>query len=692
MKNFIKKIIGVGALAAFLIVPAVSFAATLNNDARDLPTLRAGNYTKNPTQDSINWTTSASADAGDRVNLVVYYHNTSSDTARNVRVRLTPQTTGTGTSHAFTVTISADNAPTVTGNATFTLSSGQSISFNGSTAWRPNQVTSGSTAFPSGQSGYDLFSSQGLNIGDVAPGWETQGNIFVAFMVSSSSTTTGSAPAIATNSATQVSGSGAMLNGYVNGNGLATNAWFEYGTMTSLGNSTPQYGYGSGASNFNAGLSNLASNTTYYFRAVAQNTQGLVYGSIYSFTTTGGITGSVPVVSTNSASNVTTNGAMLNGYVNNNGSAVNVWFEYGPTASFSNSTSPISYSAISSNYSTPISGLLSNTTYYFRAVAQNTQGTVYGSTYSFITTSSGSGVVIGGSAPVVTTLLATEIVGDIAKLNGLVFASSGQSSSAWFEWGTTTTLGNKTNTFNVGALPSIRHSDMLSGLTVGQKYYYRVVAENVFGKTYGAIMSFTGGSSSTNVVTNTTTRTTTTTRATTATVRTIAIPVTLALDGGGETVAPKEERAYRVSWKNESTQSLKNVVLRVTFPQSMTVKSADKGVILAADNAVALEIDTLTKGTTGEATINAIASRGLAQDELIVVTANMVYTDSVGVQGDVVAYVTQHGAIEQSQTASLFGTGEFLPTTVLGWALLLLLVLALVLLGNTLYGRMTVKA
>jgi hypothetical protein len=72
----------------------------------------------------------------------------------------------------------------------------------------------------------------------------------------------------------------------------------------------------------------------------------------------------------------------------------------------------------------------------------------------------------------------------------------------------------------------------------------------------------------------------------------------------------------------------------------------------------------------------------------MVVTANMVYTSLSNVQGDVVAYVTHH--VERTQTAlgaSVFGLGAFLPTTLFGWMILVILVLILVLLGNHVYGR-----
>ncbi|MBI3634478.1 MAG: hypothetical protein HY228_02560 [Candidatus Yonathbacteria bacterium] len=703
MKKIIKEIVGMIAVTAVFAVPMVSFAAALNNDPLDFQTLRVGNYTKNPTLSSASWSTTANADAGDTLNLAVYYHNTGPDTATNVRIFVTPQTTGAGFVQSFTATVVADNAPMVSGTVFVNLSSSQSISFNGNVVWRPNQTTSGSQALPLGQTGYNAFTGQGINIGSVAPGWSTQGNLMIAFQVFGTGTG-GTQSLVTTNTASNITTNSALLNGFVNGNGLSATAWFEYGTTASLGNTTPQNIYGTAPVNFVATLSGLSANTTYYYRAVAQTSQGIVYGNTLSFFTSYGGGGNyyntLPLVSTRNA-DTAGDFAVLNGFVDPNGTTdTSRWFEWGGSQNFGNETQKLAQGYIASNYSATLTGLIPNTTYYYRAIARNSQGTVYGNAMSF---SSGysNNVLTGGysTAPSATTLLATELAGSEAKLNGLVFTTANQPSNAWFEWGTNTNLGNKTQTFNVGSLPSVRHSDIISGLTVGTIYYYRVVAENPYGKGYGTIMNFVAAGSASapvdntvviNIPKDTTTKNTTiiTTGGETKSL------VSLTIDGGAEIIVGGEQRGYRVTWKNESTQNLKDVVLRVVFPSSMPIVSADKGIISKADNALNIEVGVLAKGDTGEVFVTATADRGIVKGQLIVVTANMVYTNSAGAQGDAVAYVIQHGEqIEKSSVlgASLFGSGAFLPTTLFGWILLVLLLLVLVLLGNNIYGRFVVK-
>lgn len=381
--------------------------------------------------------------------------------------------------------------------------------------------------------------------------------------------------------------------------------------------------------------------------------------------------------------------AVLNGYVDPNNTNDTVrWFEWGGSQSLGNSTQKLSHGSVASSFSASLTGLVANTTYYYRAAARNSQGTVYGNTLSFTTNAQTTGVL--GGAPSATTLLATELTGSVAKLNGLVFASANQPSNAWFEWGVNSSLGNRTQTVSVGALPSVLHTNFISGLVKGQTYYYRIVAENPYGKTYGSVNTFVSEPSvpvapATIVDTPVVLKPTTTVITRGSSAQSL---VALSVEGGAEMINIGEKRTYQVSWKNESAQTLKNVVLRITFPQSMKLESATKGSFSSADNSVVVDLKTLDPKESGDTFIFASVGRGVKADELLVVTANMVYTDSRGVQGDAIAYVTHRANVAQSAIgANILGAGDFIPTTLFEWIILMILVLILVLLGNHLYGR-----
>ena len=88
-----------------------------------------------------------------------------------------------------------------------------------------------------------------------------------------------SMPEAFTDPPTALLAAGATLNGHALPNGLATNAWFEYGPTATYGTSTAPAAIGSGTAsvNFNTAISGFAPGG-YHFRAVAQNSMGTTYG------------------------------------------------------------------------------------------------------------------------------------------------------------------------------------------------------------------------------------------------------------------------------------------------------------------------------------------------------------------------------------------------------------------------------
>lgn len=93
---------------------------------------------------------------------------------------------------------------------------------------------------------------------------------------------------VQTNSATNIYNNQATLNGYATNPvyGTTTYAWFQWGTSASYGNETTHQTLSS-AGSFNQNIANLNQNTTYHFRAIAQTNYGnIVYGQDMTFYTT----------------------------------------------------------------------------------------------------------------------------------------------------------------------------------------------------------------------------------------------------------------------------------------------------------------------------------------------------------------------------------------------------------------------
>ena len=78
-----------------------------------------------------------------------------------------------------------------------------------------------------------------------------------------------------TDPATDVASFSATLNGAFAPDGLTTTVYFEYGTTTNYGSTTPvQTQTGNDFQTLSANISSLSANTIYHFRMVAHNTRG----------------------------------------------------------------------------------------------------------------------------------------------------------------------------------------------------------------------------------------------------------------------------------------------------------------------------------------------------------------------------------------------------------------------------------
>lgn len=141
---------------------------------------------------------------------------------------------------------------------------------------------------------------------------------------------------------------------------------------------------GTGTGNYSCSLTGLAAGTKYYFRAYATNTAGTAYSFENSFTTN---PPSIPLLITTSVSGIAQTTAASGGNVTSDGaSAINARGVCWSTSQHPVITDFVSYAVgETGEYISPMSGLLTNTTYYLRAFATNGIGTAYGNEFSFKT-------------------------------------------------------------------------------------------------------------------------------------------------------------------------------------------------------------------------------------------------------------------------------------------------------------------
>ena len=192
-----------------------------------------------------------------------------------------------------------------------------------------------------------------------------------------------------------------------------------------------------------------------------------------------------PAVTTSAATSVTNNSAILNAVVNPKGLSTTALFEYSKDSGFATITSTtvqLLGSGSADNLITQnISGLDQGTNYFFRVKATNSAGSRTGLAVAFSTL----------PLPSATTIPATSITTSGATLNAIV-NPNGRATDAWFEYGTTLSLGTVIdNQLRGSGTDNVTINAALTGLLPATQYFYRIVASNSVGTSVGSTLNFT---------------------------------------------------------------------------------------------------------------------------------------------------------------------------------------------------------
>jgi len=193
----------------------------------------------------------------------------------------------------------------------------------------------------------------------------------------------------------------------------------------------------------------------------------------------------LPTISTNVITDIKPNSSVSGGsIISDGGSPVTsrgvVWsINPNPTISLSTKTSD---GLGMGNFTSNLSGLSSNTTYYIRAYATNSVGTSYGNEISFTTIA---------NIPILTTIPVQSISTNGSISGGIITSDGGSPAiSRGVVWSTsqnpTVSLPTKTNDgIGLGSFNS-----NISGLSPNTTYYIRAYASNSAGTGYGNEVSF----------------------------------------------------------------------------------------------------------------------------------------------------------------------------------------------------------
>ena len=190
-----------------------------------------------------------------------------------------------------------------------------------------------------------------------------------------------------------------------------------------------------------------------------------------------------PSATTGAATGVTRTGATLNGTVDPGGTATSWHFEYGTTEAYglrsaggdAEEPGPVSMA---------VQGLSPGTTYHYRVVAENADGTDQGADRTFSTPA-------GPALPGISSTAAREVGPTSASLRSRIDPNRG-ATSYHFEYGLSRSYGSRTPERPIGAGDSrVSVAETIEGLQPYRRYHVRVFATNEAGRSVSSDRAFT---------------------------------------------------------------------------------------------------------------------------------------------------------------------------------------------------------
>jgi phosphodiesterase/alkaline phosphatase D-like protein len=214
--------------------------------------------------------------------------------------------------------------------------------------------------------------------------------------------TTGSVPGAITQSYTVSEAGDVTLYGSVNPSGIATKYYFQYGGTTGYGSqTTPQdAGEGDNIEGVNVALGHLSPGVTYHYRIVAVNINNGTEQRSYGEDKTLETSATPPVLSEVGVSGVTQNAATITATLDPQNLPARWELQLGPNPS------SLSYLASGDTSTTTAlnasdESLSPGTTYYYKVIVINANGTIESPEGSFTTASTPAPVTLGPPAPIV---------------------------------------------------------------------------------------------------------------------------------------------------------------------------------------------------------------------------------------------------------------------------------------------------
>lgn len=281
----------------------------------------------------------------------------------------------------------------------------------------------------------------------------------------------------------------------------------------------------------------------------------------------------------------------------------------------------------------------------------------------------------GGASGNVITVVPTNIGAYSVRLNG-IFITSPYPTQVWFEYGTDTSLNATTalQNFDGGVTRAFSDTIITNPKTT---YYYRAVSK-VNGVIYkGATMSVITKDKTDSTIFAPSSTSNSTSPTNTAVAATTSSGVVLSITNKSDKVYVGDIVDFTISYSNGTNKKLSNVGINITLPQGFSLVQTTKGQTISP-TMTSINVGTLAPGQSDSVFLQAKVGSDVSLTNTLVTNGTMSFTNPNGSNDSTVGYVLNHAGGVATLGGFSLGAG-FFPTTILGWIMTILIILAVIL-------------
>ena len=270
------------------------------------------------------------------------------------------------------------------------------------------------------------------------------------------------------------------------------------------------------------------------------------------------------------------------------------------------------------------------------------------------------------------TSIPTNVTRNSATLNGMLTGSGNY--NTYFEYGPTVDLGLQTDSRSSNG--STAFADYISGLTPETVYYFRLVSNCQNGVlSRGSLKVFqTLAPDVKPVIIGTT-------------IIGTSSPIMLKIENRSESIRIGDNIYYNVTYKNIGSKRLTHPIVQVVLPDGVTFINSSRGTYSENVKTLNVPIEDLNPNDEGVIYLEGRLDSFKQNENEIVTTALLAYTNPKGAQENAIAYVLNNPEGNSNSLGALALFSGFWGLGLIGWLLIIIIILLAILIYRRYFYR-----